>query len=213
MPGPSPSSSRSIRSRTSPWTAAAASRGDKLARFPLGPNQPHKEQRRRRGLHLPKALIKETCAMIRCYPIPVPAQARGLRHLLSRCGYDYGFVRRLIQIQQAGMHIQTNDAPMRMLEEMEARNERFTLKELALSGNDLNMIGIRGKAAGDTLKLLLDHVLDHPEDNDKEHSCGWLSSTSADLMNSLATTERFSDFGELFSCAHCKACGRISFSL
>ena len=48
----------------------------------------------------------------------------------------------------------------RMLEEMEARNERFTLKELALSGNDLNMIGIRGKAAGDTLKLLkLGHVV------------------------------------------------------
>ena len=66
------------------------------------------------------------------------------------------------------MHMQTNGAPMRMLEEMEARNERFTLKELALSGDDLNMIGIRGKAAGDTLKLLLDHVLDHPEDNDKK---------------------------------------------
>ena len=141
----------------------------KLALIHLGLDQPEqKAEAALRGLHLPKALIKETCALIRCYPIPVPAQARGLRHLLSRCGYDYGFVRRLIQIQQAGMHIQTNSAPMRMLEEMEARNERFTLKELALSGNDLNMIGIRGKAAGDTLKLLLDHVLDHPEDNDKK---------------------------------------------
>ena len=141
----------------------------KLALIHLGLDQPEqKAEAALRGLHLPKALIKETCALIRCYPIPVPAQARGLRHLLSRCGYDYGFVRRLIQIQQAGMHIQTNGAPMRMLEEMEARNERFTLKELALSGNDLNMIGIRGKAAGDTLKLLLDHVLDHPEDNDKK---------------------------------------------
>ncbi|MFR2885085.1 MAG: hypothetical protein ACLTCB_01950 [Merdibacter sp.] len=104
-------------------------------------------------------MIKETCALIRCYPIPV-LQARGHRHLLP-----------WIRHGRPPAHQISNGAsdkrgPCGCWRRWK-RKWRFTLGT-ALSGNDLNMIGIRGKAAGDTLKLLLDHVLDHPEDNDKK---------------------------------------------
>ena len=47
-------------------------------------------------------------------------------------------------------------------------NESFCLKDLAVNGNDLKIFGLEGKIIGQTLLFLLDHVIDHPEDNSKE---------------------------------------------
>ena len=57
---------------------------------------------------------------------------------------------------------------MRMFADM-VRAEGFcrTIADLAVSGSDLIAAGIRGKALGETLKALLEHVTDHPEDNQK----------------------------------------------
>ena len=43
-----------------------------------------------------------------------------------------------------------------------------SVADLAVSGNDLIALGIRGKALGETLKGLLEYVTDHPEDNRRE---------------------------------------------
>ena len=43
-----------------------------------------------------------------------------------------------------------------------------TVADLAISGNDLIAIGIRGRALGEVLKGLLEYVTDHPEDNRRE---------------------------------------------
>lgn len=44
-----------------------------------------------------------------------------------------------------------------------------SLKTLAVNGSDLIALGMKpGKELGETLHALLDHVLDHPEDNNKE---------------------------------------------
>ena len=43
-----------------------------------------------------------------------------------------------------------------------------SVADLAVSGNDLIAIGIRGRALGETLKGLLEYVTDHPEDNRRE---------------------------------------------
>ena len=52
----------------------------------------------------------------------------------------------------------------------QVRAEGFchTVADLAVSGNDLISIGIRGRALGETLKGLLEYVTDHPEDNRRE---------------------------------------------
>ena len=53
--------------------------------------------------------------------------------------------------------------------EIQERNQCVSLKTLAVNGSDLIALGMKpGKEIGETLHALLDHVLDHPEDNVKE---------------------------------------------
>ena len=44
----------------------------------------------------------------------------------------------------------------------------MTVRELALSGAELAAMGYRGADIGAAQRRLLDHVLDHPEDNRPE---------------------------------------------
>lgn len=54
-------------------------------------------------------------------------------------------------------------------EEIMAKRQCLTLKELAITGRDLIALGMKpGKEIGDVLNYLLMHVLDCPEDNTKE---------------------------------------------
>lgn len=47
-------------------------------------------------------------------------------------------------------------------------NEVFSLKNLAVNGNDVVAFGYRGKEIGEVLNSLLNYVIDHPEENKKE---------------------------------------------
>ena len=54
-------------------------------------------------------------------------------------------------------------------EEIKARNQCISLKELAVTGSDLIAAGINpGKKLGETLQQLLEQVLENPELNTKE---------------------------------------------
>ena len=46
--------------------------------------------------------------------------------------------------------------------------EREAIKTLALSGGELAALGLRGKEIGDVQKRLAEHILAHPEDNQRE---------------------------------------------
>lgn len=47
-------------------------------------------------------------------------------------------------------------------------NEPFSVKNLDINGHDLIALGYQGKEIGDILNRLLEHVIEHPEDNKKE---------------------------------------------
>ena len=55
-----------------------------------------------------------------------------------------------------------------LLQEIIRSGECFTLKELAVNGKDLAVLGLQGKPLGDMLNFLLEYVIDHPENNRKE---------------------------------------------
>lgn len=58
----------------------------------------------------------------------------------------------------------------RIYEKIQAAGQCVTLKDLAITGNDLIAAGIpKGKKIGQTLKALLDDVIDNPEHNEKEY--------------------------------------------
>ena len=54
------------------------------------------------------------------------------------------------------------------LQEIIGSGECFTLKELAVNGNDLAALGLRGKQLGDMLEFLLEYVIEYPEKNNRE---------------------------------------------
>lgn len=57
----------------------------------------------------------------------------------------------------------------RLYEEILAQKQCLSLKTLAVTGSDLIAAGMKpGKELGEVLKSLLDHVLDQPQDNQKE---------------------------------------------
>lgn len=59
----------------------------------------------------------------------------------------------------------------RELRRVIAEGECRSLDALAVNGQDLKALGLRGRELGAMLSRLLDHVIDHPEDNEKEILC------------------------------------------
>ena len=46
--------------------------------------------------------------------------------------------------------------------------ECFSLRQLAVTGEDLLALGLKGKALGEMLSFLLDYVIDYPDNNRRE---------------------------------------------
>ena len=62
--------------------------------------------------------------------------------------------------------------------ELERSGHCVTLEQLAVKGRDLPHL--RGPAVGAALRRMLDHVLEHPEDNEKTTLLRWLEQTAAE---------------------------------
>lgn len=104
-------------------------------------------------------------------------KARTVRRAISRIGKEY--LPLLFLLQEADLNAQ-NPAllpdKLRQLSEARALSEKIiamgqcvTLKELAINGSDLIAIGVKpGREIGAILQELLEHVISHPEDNNKE---------------------------------------------
>lgn len=55
-----------------------------------------------------------------------------------------------------------------LYKEIKENNEGIKLCDLAIDGNDLKRMGYEGKEIGEILKDLLEHIIENPEDNEKE---------------------------------------------
>lgn len=88
--------------------------------------------------------------------LEVPTDARGWRHLLSSHGEA---------TCQALAAMSLDPQPLQALSDVLAQAPCISPKQLALSGKDLMALGLTGPNIGRAQGLLLEHVLDHPEDN------------------------------------------------
>lgn len=89
----------------------------------------------------------------------LPSDAKGWRRLLARYGVDT-----CTALAALSLHPQ----PRQELAEVLSQAPCISVKQLALSGQDLMGLGLSGTEIGRVQKLLLEHVLDHPEDNTPE---------------------------------------------
>lgn len=102
---------------------------------------------------------------------------RMVRRAVNKVGEDIFPL--LLQVRKADVLAQSDYKRCEKLESVELWKQLYesilekaqclSLKTLAVTGSDLIAAGMKpGKELGDTLKELLNHVLDNPEDNQKE---------------------------------------------
>ena len=117
------------------------------------------------------------CRLILCHDDNPPLQERTVRRAIYRNGVDQYPL--LFAVKRADMLAQSayrREEKAEYLKEYEeiyeqimAKRQCLSIKELAVTGTDLIADGMQpGKAIGETLKQLLEYVLEHPEDNTKE---------------------------------------------
>ena len=92
----------------------------------------------------------------------LPQNASGWRHALARYGVP------ACEAGAAMAQVQGHEAPSEVLDHVLAQQPCLSAKELALSGADLMELGLFGAEIGRVQKLLLEHVLEYPEDNTPE---------------------------------------------
>ena len=129
-----------------------------------------------RRLKYPVSFIEDCLKLIIYHDVRFTGSKKQLRHIMSAIGENN--VRLLLKVQRADamaqsdyMHeekLQKIDTACKVFEEIIEEQSCFTLKQLAVNGNDLKVIGItEGKTIGKALKYLLSLVIDEKIKNDK----------------------------------------------
>lgn len=117
------------------------------------------------------------CRLILCHDDNPPLQERAVRRAVCRNGVDQ--YPALFAVKRADTLAQSTykrEEKLQYLKEYEAvynqimaKKQCLSIKELAVTGTDLIAAGMKpGKVIGETLKELLEYVLENPEDNTKE---------------------------------------------
>ena len=109
-----------------------------------------------------KKLIAPLSRALVLFQEGLPQDVSGWRHALARYG---------VPACEAGAvmaQVQGHKAPTELLDQVLAQQPCLSAKELALSGRELAAMGLSGPDIGRAQRMLLDHVLDHPEDNRPE---------------------------------------------
>lgn len=122
--------------------------------------------------HRSKKLIE---TLVERHDCELPLNERNVRRNLSRYGEEV--LRLLIQVKRADNLAQVPELRGRqeLLKQWETMlnmeilaGSCFSLKQLAVKGNDLIALGMCGKAVGESLECLLDLVIDEKLPNDRE---------------------------------------------
>ena len=125
-------------------------------------------------LKAPTALREKTVLLIEKHMVWFEINKKMIRRWISRLGP--GLFEELITLQTADCIATGTAGPeetshyaeiRRLAEEILAEQSCLTLKDLAVNGNDLMALGLRGRAIGDTLNKLLTSVLEEELPNEK----------------------------------------------
>lgn len=129
------------------------------------------------------SIIKAVTELVKRHDTAMVPKMRSIRRLLNAVGEDR--VRQLIEVRKADLSAQSEMGKARIpdlfevhekLEEILRQQQCFSLKDLAVNGDDLIRLGIKpGKEIGETLNLLLNKVIDEELENDKEKLMDFVS--------------------------------------
>lgn len=127
-------------------------------------------------LRYPTDFIGDCLVLIKYHDVRFCGSKNQLKRIMNKIGVDN--TRLLFDVQFADISAQSNyqqeqkliniDIARRQLEEILQENECFSLKQLAINGDDIKRLGIsEGRQIGNILNYLMDKVIDNELENDK----------------------------------------------
>ena len=128
-----------------------------------------------RRLKAPTALRERVVLLIEKHMTRLSTEKKTLRRQLGRLGWEV--TEQLLALQEADMGSKGTGKPEEMAQfdrirslmaQIREENACLSLKDLAVNGHDLMELGYSGKAIGETLKGLLEQVLEETLPNEKE---------------------------------------------
>lgn len=116
--------------------------------------------------------------LVKCHDDVIEAKPRAVKRALARLGGDAELFAALCNIKRADAlsqapecigRVELADELERVLREVLAEDQVFSLKQLAIKGGDILSLGVEpGPVVGDTLATCLDAVIDEKVPNDRE---------------------------------------------
>ena len=129
--------------------------------------------------------------LIRYHDLPIAPEAKPIRRLMNKLGVET--VRQLFELHIADTcgqsaicagRVETYRQAERVLDELLAADACFSLKDLAVNGDDLLALGLRGRAVGAALQACLDAVMDETLPNDRAALLGYAAENLQRFANS-----------------------------
>ena len=93
---------------------------------------------------------------------PLPASPAEWKRLLNRCGVEP------VSCAAAVSDASFGGGSGKALKAVLRSGECFSVRHLAVTGDDLLSLGLSGRELGEMLRFLLDYVIDYPENNRRE---------------------------------------------
>ena len=127
-----------------------------------------------RRLRMDKKSAQRIVTLVRWHDRDIPRTEKAVARAARQLGEDT--LRQLLAVKRADNRAQSPlcrgraadiDRAEAILDDLLARQSCFSLRELAVRGNDLTALGLRGPAVGETLQKLLDAVLDGSVPNER----------------------------------------------
>ena len=127
-----------------------------------------------RRLRFDKATAQRICLLVRYHDRPIPLTERAIRRAMNQLGVDG--LRQLCAVKRSDNLAQHPDYRGRqqeidrgeaIMEELLAKDACFSLKQLAVNGQDMMALGLQGPAIGKMLQALLDAVMDGVVENER----------------------------------------------
>ncbi|MBO5105768.1 MAG: HD domain-containing protein [Clostridia bacterium] len=143
-----------------------------------------KAQTTLKRLKIDNATSDTVLTLIKCHDMPIEPTKPAVKKVLNRLSPDIFF--KLLDVKRADNLAQnleltkdvlvTIDNIEKIAKEIINSGECFSLKDLAIGGNDLINVGIpAGKELGKALDFLLDAVMNEKVENEKQALLGYLS--------------------------------------
>ena len=143
-------------------------------------------------LRFPKILRERIALLIELHDRPLVTTEKGVRRALNQLGEET--FRQLLAVKRADNLAQSDmdrarleavQATGQILNELMQKQACFSLRQLAVNGDDMLSLGLTGRRVGRTLNELLNNVIEGVLPNDKERLL-----EAARVRNGLATPKK-----------------------